>query len=876
MKKFIFIFFALSMILVACTPSEPTIPEETEPVTPYTVTFDSAGGSDVTAQTVQANGLALEPTAPTKSGFVFQYWYTTDDAVAFTFSTPITSNITLHALWQAETPVGPTNEELINQDILAVGNNLVASAYQLNLPSRGPVNKSNIIWQTSSPYISSTGIMLPVSPAVSIDEAEITGTFNLKGIIINHTFTVSLTQKEDVVISESRNVPFVNLTDEYDVENGSVTLYFEEDGSVPYIKLLDFFNLLEGFIDPEVDFTIVEGADTLEMSYQYIDEDFNEVYDLVLTIDATENTISTNDPGFYWAYVYTTETNYGRNINYVKDHPNDYTLEGENVIYDLDPYFMDIVVYEGDIVLPYFIVNQIFAGSSYYNVYYNDDSLFGIYSLPDSGSDEYTTIKNSTLSKNEIPSDLVVHTFNMLAFNLDYFYGLKDIMEVDSFYDYLFERKNQLLTRNPRHLDYGIRDLLLLDIDEPHTSYGYPSYYNDPTWEGPEVNSLSVYGGRFNYWYTSGLVAVNNQLISRWNEDKDMWFGPYENRPDYWFINDETGVLSLDGFVTSDMEESDTFDTTIVDDMMLSSTPLLPQIADGNRFYYYNNSTDDNRIVEILVRGAAENYLNEYKGNLISLGYTHVIEVTSKASKVNGYYYKNIPAAGEQPEKNYMVQVNYDANYDLLYVSVVDSLPETYNDDWPVEVDVKNLIDSDSAIYMEFSLYKMLQEKPTMLNIILDVSANTGGNVGALYRVVGFITDQPFAVSGMDRDTGGAQTYHVQITGTPSYSDLNWGLLTTPMTFSAANSLATIFKENQLGPIIGIQSGGGACSITPVLLPNGTAFTMSSNNINAYRTGTGTVEDPYVYHNNEFGITPDVVVGINQIYDSNSLLQIFE
>ena len=72
-----------------------------------------------------------------------------------------------------------------------------------------------------------------------------------------------------------------------------------------------------------------------------------------------------------------------------------------------------------------------------------------------------------------------------------------------------------------------------------------------------------------------------------------------------------------------------------------------------------------------------------------------------------------------------------------------------------------------------------------------------------------------------------------------------------------ANELATIFRSNDLGPIIGITSGGGACSITPILLPNGTAFTMSSNNIQAYRTGTGTVEDPYVFHDTEFGVIPD-------------------
>jgi len=267
--------------------------------------------------------------------------------------------------------------------------------------------------------------------------------------------------------------------------------------------------------------------------------------------------------------------------------------------------------------------------------------------------------------------------------------------------------------------------------------------------------------------------------------------------------------------------------------------------------------------------------MDAYELDLIDFGYSKVIQETTNKQKVNGYFELTLPANGEQAERKIMLQLNYNAIYDLLYIGMIDSIPESYVSDWPLTVDVPNLIESDSAMYMEFMLQEMLEEKPGLINIVLDVSANTGGNVGALYRVVGFITDQPFAVSGIDRDTGGASTYHVQITGTPSYAHLNWGLLTSTMTFSAANSLATIFKENSLGPIIGIQSGGGACSITPILLPNGTAFTMSSNNINAYRTGSGTDEDPYVYHNNEFGIPPDISIGINYIYNGDTLLQLF-
>ena len=42
----------------------------------------------------------------------------------------------------------------------------------------------------------------------------------------------------------------------------------------------------------------------------------------------------------------------------------------------------------------------------------------------------------------------------------------------------------------------------------------------------------------------------------------------------------------------------------------------------------------------------------------------------------------------------------------------------------------------------------------------------------------------------------------------------------------------------------------------------------------AYRTGAGTIEDPYVFHNTEFGITPDFEIEMENIFDVDTLLAI--
>lgn len=867
-KRFSFAILGLIMVfaLIACDPTE----DPTDPVDPvtYEVTFDSNEGTAVSPITVEENETVSEPADPTKEGFIFQYWYLDDENVAFDFSTLITSDLTLYALWEEEIPEGPTDEELIQDDIEALEADFYLDDYQLNLPIRGEVGRSRISWKSDSDQVSDSGIILPLAAGSTPTTAEIIGTFTLNAARIVHTFTVNVPVYEEVEIATSRTVPFTNLTTEYDVADGNISLYFQEDGFVPYVNVVDFLNLLDGFIDPDVVFTITENIDTLEIFYQYVDEDTSEIYDLIVTINAADNTITTNDPGFYWAYVYSTETNYGRHIEYDTDNPDAYYEEGTDIIYDLDLYNLDMAIYENEILLPYYIVNQLFAGSSYYNVYYSYDGLYGIYALPDASSSEYRTMKLSTLNNTDMPSDLVVHNFNVLAFNLDYFYGLKDIMEVDSYKDMLVSNIDLLLTPDAEDFDNGLFEVINKELDELHTSYGYPSYFNKTTWNGPQLTSLLQTGDRVKDWYQgggTGLFDVQDELNAKW--------GSLNNRPEYWFLDDAktSVVITLNGFVTADIEESATYDAVLASDVfgVTDITQVIPNITAGNKFFYFNSSDDKDDMLEILIKGATSTDKDLYEAELLSFGYTYQYDETNtNTSKDEGYYTLTVG------DVDYMVQVAYDDSYDLFYISVVNNIPVDFGSPWPIITDIEAVVNSDSAVFLEMVMDKILAESPTLQNVTLDLTYNTGGNVGALYRVVGFVTDQPFRVSGIDGDTGGASSSYVVINGTPTYPNLNWSLLISKVTFSAANSLATIFMENNLGPIMGIQSGGGASSITPILLPTGTAFTMSSNNISAYRTGSGTEEDPYVFNSNEFGIAPDHVLDMAELYDEDVLLQI--
>lgn len=73
------------------------------------VTFDSLGGSAVSAQTLLESANAVEPTAPTKDANTFGGWYTEAACTTlYDFDTAVTSDITLFAKWTAAPVVTAT------------------------------------------------------------------------------------------------------------------------------------------------------------------------------------------------------------------------------------------------------------------------------------------------------------------------------------------------------------------------------------------------------------------------------------------------------------------------------------------------------------------------------------------------------------------------------------------------------------------------------------------------------------------------------------------------------------------------------------------------------------------------------------------------
>jgi uncharacterized repeat protein (TIGR02543 family) len=102
MKKIVFLFtmlLSLCVVLAGCDLGGPVAPST------YKITFDSDGGSSVSAIVAEAGAGIAAPTDPTKEGFIFVGWYLGE--VKYEFSVMPETNIELKAKWEEKQIIIP-------------------------------------------------------------------------------------------------------------------------------------------------------------------------------------------------------------------------------------------------------------------------------------------------------------------------------------------------------------------------------------------------------------------------------------------------------------------------------------------------------------------------------------------------------------------------------------------------------------------------------------------------------------------------------------------------------------------------------------------------------------------------------------------------
>ncbi len=153
-----------------------------------------------------------------------------------------------------------------------------------------------------------------------------------------------------------------------------------------------------------------------------------------------------------------------------------------------------------------------------------------------------------------------------------------------------------------------------------------------------------------------------------------------------------------------------------------------------------------------------------------------------------------------------------------------------------------------------------IEAKGTVETVIVDLSCNTGGNVGATFRTIGYMTDEPIEYYSVNAFDGSkSEVYY----GTENEAfDFEWVVLTSPVTYSAGSMMTSIIKDMGIAPIIGMQSTGGASSITTNILPSGTILMMSSAGVMANSD----------FESTEFGIPVDLELTLAQIRSGDQVV----
>ena len=168
---------------------------------------------------------------------------------------------------------------------------------------------------------------------------------------------------------------------------------------------------------------------------------------------------------------------------------------------------------------------------------------------------------------------------------------------------------------------------------------------------------------------------------------------------------------------------------------------------------------------------------------------------------------------------------------------------------------------NDEATQLMKDVMAEIDAKGTVERIVINMACNTGGIIGTAWQILGYLTDEPMEYYSLNAGDGlkSKSTFTSENT---TEGDYEWFILTSPVTYSAANLFASMARDMGLATIIGQQSSGGAASVKIMIMPNGTVIRISSPNIIANSN----------FESIEFGIPVDIAIPLDILSDDDQNL----
>jgi len=394
---------------------------------------------------------------------------------------------------------------VVDKDAIDLGD-LTAVSSKLSLPKSGSLG-SSIVWTCSDQrIISAKGYVNRPAFLEGDVVVTLTATLTLGEFTETRDFEVTVLKEDENFVSSILSLPFENLAEEYIVPAGFIDIYYMNNTQLPYVDIQEFINLLSGAIVSS-EISVIGNGDLLEVSYVLAGGEGEDDYTMLMTYDFTNNTMSVNDFGFFDSLSESTQTDFGNGLDVI-----DYVFTDPSVVsVDFDDYDFDIVYEGGKYLIPFHFANLYYSGGMF-DAYYNGDKVYGVdtYQLMDSDAIAPTVIDSSFNGKT-MDASIREATYDFLAYAFDYFYGLKDLRGVDTYYDELGDYYTKMVTRTDRNAYSAVFDFVY-DTDDLHTSHITPGYYEtfyelSLAWEDLGPNTEEYY----NAYYEIDAVCNGRQ-----------------------------------------------------------------------------------------------------------------------------------------------------------------------------------------------------------------------------------------------------------------------------------------------------------------------------------------------------------------------------
>ena len=353
----------------------------------------------------------------------------------------------------------------------------------------------------------------------------VTGT--LDGFSVSSEVFITVASFPDIGIVEEKDLPFTAIAGEFNVSNGSMTIY-TMNNSLPYVDLTDFMSTISGaIIWSELEIIETDTTYTVRLfSEADPDDDLSEDILYELVFDFENHVAIVNYYSFFGAILASTATDFGRGLEFIDYESNRDSLSA--VVFDLSKYRMELYRHEDKYLVPFHLAN-LFLSGSVYDVYYNGDRIFGQDAYEFNASRE--RFNRSSLNSENMPYDLKEMTYHYMAFMMNYFFGLQSDFGIDDFYDVLANHQDRWFSSRDTTHYRVIRDMVL-DLDDLHTSHSMNGPYINTPFYSLALNEL---GPRSQRLYNALLYELDE---TRFCGDDGVEY----------FDNDKAAVIHIGSF----------------------------------------------------------------------------------------------------------------------------------------------------------------------------------------------------------------------------------------------------------------------------------------------------------------------------------------